>query len=136
LINQRRSSRGAENIKSSLEILDDSDLERLALMCAKKVLPLEIRTATARRRSEVIHRWVLRRAKGVCEGCGTMAPFRREDGSPYLEPHHTRRVADDGPDDPRTVIALCPTCHKKVHHAHDRDTYNQRLIAKLKRIQS
>ncbi len=67
-------------------------------------------------RSEAIRAYVLARASGVCEGCRQPAPFARPDGSPYLEPHHTRRVSDGGPDDPRWVAAVCPNCHKEVHY--------------------
>ena len=45
-------------------------------------------------RSEAIRVYVLGRAKGVCGACQRPAPFLRLDGSPYLEPHHTRRVSD------------------------------------------
>jgi hypothetical protein len=38
---------------------------------------------------------------------------------PNLEPHHIRRLADGGPDHPRWVAALCPTCHRRVHHGVD-----------------
>ena len=41
--------------------------------------------------------------------------IRRKDNTPYLEPHHIRRVGDGGPDHPRYVIALCPNCHREAH---------------------
>lgn len=40
--------------------------------------------------SRATRAFVLRRARGHCEGCGAPAPFRRIDGSPYLEPHASR----------------------------------------------
>lgn len=39
--------------------------------------------------------------------------------SRYVEPHHTRRLTDGGPDDFHHVIALCPTCHRRVHYGTD-----------------
>lgn len=45
------------------------------------------------------------------------APFRTQDGQPYLEPHHIRRLSDGGPDDPRWVAGLCPNCHRRAHHS-------------------
>jgi 5-methylcytosine-specific restriction protein A len=66
-------------------------------------------------RSRDVKRYVLTRANGHCEGCGSPAPFFQPDGSPYLEPHHLRRVSDGGPDHPAHVIALCPNCHRRVH---------------------
>ena len=37
-------------------------------------------------------------AAGICERCIKPRPFKRKKGSPYLEPHHTRRNSDAGPD--------------------------------------
>ncbi|MDP9257091.1 MAG: HNH endonuclease [Actinomycetota bacterium] len=75
--------------------------------------------------------YVRRRADGSCEGCGNAAPFITKAGQPYLEPHHTRRVAEGGPDDYHHVIALCPTCYRRVHHAADGEAFNEELRAKL-----
>lgn len=79
-------------------------------------------------RSEALRVYIQRRAAGRCEGCGQPAPFVRKDGTPYLEPHHTTRLADGGPDHPKHVIALCPTCHRRVHSGIDGDEYNRQLI--------
>jgi 5-methylcytosine-specific restriction protein A len=79
--------------------------------------------------------YVLRRANGTCEGCEQRAPFVTTAGHPYLEPHHTRRLSDGGPDDYHHVIALCPTCHRRVHHGLDGQTYNEELIIKLASIE-
>jgi 5-methylcytosine-specific restriction protein A len=79
--------------------------------------------------------YVLRRADGSCEGCDQAAPFVTKAGRPYLEPHHTRRLSDGGPDDYHHVIALCPTCHRRVHHGADGDSYNAQLRNKLKAIE-
>ena len=65
-------------------------------------------------RSDDLKVYVLRRADGTCEGCEQPAPFLTTAGRPYLEPHHTRRLSDGGPDDYHHVIALCPTCHRRV----------------------
>jgi 5-methylcytosine-specific restriction protein A len=60
---------------------------------------------------------VTMRAKGKCEGCKTKAPFlRRKDGSPYLEVHHIKQLADDGEDTVKNAIALCPNCHREKHY--------------------
>ena len=83
------------------------------------------------RRSEEVRAYVLARAKGVCECCGTGAPFMRPDGGPYLEPHHTRRVSDGGPDHPRWVGGICPNCHRHIHFGVDGDDVNKRLQQRL-----
>ena len=74
-------------------------------------------------RSNDVRIYVLARAKGKCEGCGVVAPFLRSDSSPYLEPHHLRRLSDGGPDHPAHVIALCPNCHRRVHFGADWKSY-------------
>jgi 5-methylcytosine-specific restriction enzyme A len=86
----------------------------------------------AYRRSAAVREYVLRRADAECEGCSAPAPFKTKQGRPYLEPHHTRRVSDGGPDHPAAVIALCPGCHRRAHHADDGDTFNDGLIAWLR----
>ena len=78
-------------------------------------------------RSQAVRLYVLARAKGVCEGCGAKAPFTSKTGLPYLEPHHIRRLTDGGPDDPRFMAALCPNCHREIHHGIDGAEKNQRL---------
>jgi len=79
------------------------------------------------KRSTAVRVYVLTRANGVCEACGNPAPFQRPDGTQYLEPHHTRRVSDGGPDHPRWVGAVCPNCHREVHHGADGAEKNRRL---------
>ena len=68
-------------------------------------------------------------------GCGVSAPFMRSDGTPYLEPHHLRRVSDGGPDHPAHVIVLCPNCHRRVHAGADGETYNAKLNASMTMIE-
>jgi 5-methylcytosine-specific restriction enzyme A len=78
-------------------------------------------------KSAAVREYVLSRAAGTCEACGTPAPFLRPDDTPYLEPHHTRRVSDGGPDHPRWVGAVCPNCHSEIHHGIHGEEKNQRL---------
>lgn len=92
-------------------------------------------TRTIYERSRHVRDYVLARANGHCEGCGCEAPFLRVNGLPYLEPHHIRRVSDGGPDDPAFVIALCPTCHRKVHHGRDGAEYNDVLLRRMPSIE-
>ena len=78
---------------------------------------------------------VLRRAGGRCEGCTADAPFRRADGLPYLEPHDLRMGSDQDLGGPEHVVALCPTCHRRVHHGEDGLAYNQLLLIRLYRME-
>lgn len=82
-------------------------------------------------RSEAVKRYVLARAAGTCEACLLPAPFTKKDGSPYLEPHHTRRLADEGPDHPAWVGAICPNCHRRIHSGGDGESWNESLQVRL-----
>ncbi|WP_259672231.1 HNH endonuclease [Rhizobium sp. NLR22b] len=91
---------------------------------------------TVFQRAADVRNYVLARSNGKCEGCELDAPFARANGSPYLEPHHIRRVSDGGPDDPRFVIALCPNCHRRIHYGADGITLNATLNEKMKKIET
>ncbi|THE64894.1 HNH endonuclease [Salinadaptatus halalkaliphilus] len=71
--------------------------------------------------------WVLR-ADGVCQGCDEPAPFTDTDGEPFLEVHHLQRRSDGGPDHPDNVVALCPNCHRRVHHGPDGEAFDRALL--------
>ena len=81
-------------------------------------------------RSNVVRKFALREADGVCQGCNNPAPFDKRNGDPYLEVHHVTRVSDEGPDHPDNVIALCPNCHSEVHNGKKGDELNERLRQK------
>lgn len=98
-----------------------------AIEASRQKIERDTRLSTFRDRSRTVAAYVLKRAYGFCEGCGRPAPFRRKDGSPYLEAHHTHRISDEGPDSPSHVMALCPTCHTRVHHAEDGAAYNRAI---------
>jgi 5-methylcytosine-specific restriction protein A len=90
---------------------------------------------TVYERSKAVRDYVLLRAGGRCEACESPAPFEGLDGLPYLEAHHTTRLSDGGPDHPRHVAALCPTCHRNIHYGRDGTTLNQSLTRKLLEIE-
>ncbi|WP_456386557.1 HNH endonuclease [Profundibacter sp.] len=55
-------------------------------------------------------------ANGICEGCGNNAPFiSKKDGTPFLEVHHVKPLAEEGDDTVENTLALCPNCHRKSH---------------------
>jgi 5-methylcytosine-specific restriction protein A len=117
----------------------DVPLEQLreqALAAPLKNAPPDQARRNVYKRSAAVRTYVLRRAAGMCEGCGAPAPFHTSTGRPYLEPHHTRRVSDGGPDHPAFVIALCPNCHRRAHYARQFQSFNAGLEAKLQRIET
>ncbi|MCK1997495.1 EVE domain-containing protein [Psychrobacillus psychrodurans] len=73
----------------------------------------EVTTKAFKRNVDVIAE-VLIRAKGYCEKCGKEAPFKRAtDGTPYLEVHHIKRLADGGEDTVENAQAVCPIVIEK-----------------------
>jgi len=135
LIQQRR-------VRGTLDLDDDGlasasieELRKAALLKARASAPRKERKTVYRIRSRAIHLYVLRRANGYCEGCGAAAPFRKPDGTDYLEPHHTMRLSDEGPDHPAKVICLCPNCHRRVHYGEDAGVFNLSLVKKLRSLE-
>ena len=87
-------------------------------------------------RSCEVKAWVLKEAKGICEGCGQAAPFNRVDGMPYLEVHHLRQLAEGGSDTIQNTVALCPNCHREIHYGMHKDRIAKELYARLARLVS
>jgi 5-methylcytosine-specific restriction enzyme A len=112
------------------------DLRRLALDATTEPSQASSRgVRNVYERSRDVRVYVLARSNGKCEGCNAPAPFLRSDGTPYLEPHHLRRLSDGGPDHPAHVIALCPNCHRRVHAGADGKAYNAELDAFMATIE-
>jgi 5-methylcytosine-specific restriction protein A len=77
-------------------------------------------TSTVFVRNPYVVAAALARANGFCDDCEQPAPFiRQSDGTPYLEVHHVRPLAEDGEDTLENAIALCPNCHRKRHFGWD-----------------
>jgi 5-methylcytosine-specific restriction endonuclease McrA len=135
LVADRRRTGLPDLSREGLEGANIDELRRVALLRAASSVKAHVSNRLNRVRAEAIRRYVLRRANGRCEACGADAPFERADGSPYLEPHHVARLADDGPDHPAKVIGLCPNCHRRSHHSIDAKQFNGGLIKRLRRIE-
>lgn len=72
------------------------------------------------------------RANGKCDLCGKDAPFLIRDKEPYLECHHIKFLAENGPDSIYNTVALCPNCHRKMHSLKLKKDINK-LISKVKK---
>lgn len=108
--------------KESLE-----ELRRLAMLpTAPKASPRD-RAHAVRVRSRAVILYALKRAEGSCESCREPAPFLAQWG-PFLEVHHVYRLCDGGPDHPAAVAAICPNCHREIHHGKKGQTKNEHLI--------
>ncbi len=114
-------------LEKDLEVLSLDELRQRALDTSASSLPPVERKGIYRRKSAAIKEYAKRRANGHCEGCHAKAPFMTKQDEPYLEVHHIRRLTDNGPDHPDSVVALCPTCPRRAHYASDGSTYNEKL---------
>ena len=78
--------------------------------------------------------WVLLQAGGKCEACEKPSPFKREDGSGFLEVHHVKTLASGGPDTVDNAIACCPNCHRELHYGENRDRMKRDLFSRVHRL--
>jgi len=104
--------------KKVIESLKDSSEARGKRLpkATKQPKKVVVKTVVFERNPDVVAE-VLYKADGRCGKCKQKAPFnRRKDGSPYLEVHHRKPLADGGDDTVENAIALCPNCHRKAHY--------------------
>ncbi len=92
------------------------------------------RTATAYERLATVVTYVRQQAAGHCESCDSVAPFVTFGGELFLEVHHIRTLADGGSDTISNAVALCPNCHRRLHHGADRDVVKENLYHKIGRL--
>jgi 5-methylcytosine-specific restriction protein A len=83
-------------------------------------------------RSVEIKKYALLRSHGICENCGKDAPFLNSNNIAFLEVHHIFSLADDGPDHPINVAAICPNCHREAHYGKEKETLKDRLAKKIR----
>lgn len=116
-----------------LEPSEFYNLRKKALEHANKPSKSNIVVLTEyKKRSIEIKKYALLRANGQCENCGKDAPFVNSNNIPFLEVHHIFSLADDGPDHPINVAAICPNCHREAHYGQDMQTLKDKLSEKIK----
>jgi 5-methylcytosine-specific restriction protein A len=87
------------------------------LQPAGKPVPRSRRVAVTHfQRDPRVQAWILHQARGICEGCEQPAPFHGTDGLPYLEIHYLQQLTEGGADTVANAVALCPNCHREIHH--------------------
>lgn len=103
-----------QQVAASLSGPDEARLQQLAV--APKLPESSFAyTRIFRRNCDVIAQ-DLKRADGLCENCGSPAPFLRvSDSSPYLEVHHRTMLSKGGEDTVENALAVCPNCHRQLH---------------------
>lgn len=124
--------KGVPSVSADLDVLRAKAMSAASPQKAKqwKTAP-----SSYRERSKAVRNYVLARAQGICELTGKPAPFLTKAGNPYLEVHHIRRLADEGPDDPRFVAAICPAVHREIHFGVNGDALNSQLLEKISRLE-
>lgn len=78
--------------------------------------------------------FVLRKAGGTCECCLQAAPFEKPNGLPYLEVHHVKQLASGGSDKITNAVALCPNCHRELHHGANSTELAEILYSRIERL--
>jgi 5-methylcytosine-specific restriction protein A len=91
-------------------------------------------TVTQFTRDAKVKAWVLKNAGAKCECCQKLAPFFANNGIPYLEVHHLRRLADGGSDTISNAVALCPNCHRELHFGSNKITLINDLFSRTSRL--
>lgn len=87
----------------------------MAKYCGREITPsIEVKTI-CRERNPYVTQHTKDRAKGICDLCGQVAPFKDKDENPYLESHHVITLADNGLDAIYNTVAICPNCHRRIH---------------------
>jgi len=85
-------------------------------------------------RSVRVAAYVEKAANGVCELCDQRAPFIDVSGLPFLEVHHIRMLADEGPDTVDNAVAVCPNCHRALHFSANSADLKESLFFKIERL--
>ncbi len=60
--------------------------------------------------------------------------FRTNTGRNYIEVHHLIPLSKNGPDTIENCIALCPRCHRLLHHGQEKKKYRKKAIQKMKKV--
>ena len=79
-------------------------------------------------RNPFIVRAALLRANGKCEtpDC-TIKLFKKTDHTTYLEVHHITPLSEGGNDSIENAAAVCPSCHRELHHGFEQNALRSRL---------
>jgi predicted HNH restriction endonuclease len=123
-----------ETLRRQVDNLRQNSLEELLRQYAKRDKRPRPRASrapvTVYERDPLVIAIALERAKNQCEVpmCGYV-PFRKSDGTSYLEVHHILRLADGGPDHPDNVVGVCPIHHRELHFGEEASKLRKALLA-------
>jgi hypothetical protein len=86
-------------------------------------------------RDPTVVAWVRQNAAGRCEACKTLG-YEVDSGALFLEVHHIVPLAQGGPDVVSNAVAVCETCHGKLHRWVDRARMLAELTAQVDRLRA
>lgn len=118
-----------EEQEQQVEILNEETLYAKSKLKNKKVEKRHSVSFFRFVRSSYISELIKREAEGKCDLCNNLGPFIVKDNIPFLECHHIDWLSKGGDDSIENTAALCPNCHRKMHHVKDKEDIN-----KLKKI--
>ena len=117
-----------------IEVRDQLKQPRLAEPSGRSKPTSTAVSITQFQRDASVKAWVLREANGNCECCSRPAPFMTIDGTPFLEVHHVRQLADQGSDTITNAVALCPNCHRELHYGQNGLVLVEHLYRDISRL--
>ena len=86
------------------------------------------------KRDARVVKYVLAQAAGKCEVCEKPSPFSKDNGEPFLEIHHVRRLAEGGSDTSHNAIAACPNCHRELHYGKNAEAIRTLVLSRFDRL--
>jgi len=88
------------------------------------------------KRNNLLRSYIKQRSNYTCEmpKCN-YASFTKSNGEKYIEIHHIMPLSEGGEDSIENTIALCPNCHREIHHSKNKEKLNKLLINYLKTLQ-
>lgn len=87
-------------------------------------------------RNSALRAFVKSRANYSCEmpDCDYIA-FEKENGEKYIEVHHIIPLANGGEDSITNTVALCPTCHRKMHYSMNKEQLKEILEEYIRNLE-
>lgn len=83
-------------------------------------------------RDPAVVAWALQNAGGKCEACGAVG-YETDNGTLFLEVHHLVPLSAGGADTVNNAIAVCETCHGKLHRWVGRHGMQADLVRRIHR---
>ncbi len=128
---------------SNLESLDNNESENEELIYSQINIDLlrtrassintrpnqESRTINSYPRNNILRTYIKERSNYSCEmpTCDYIG-FEKENGQRYIEVHHVQPLSEGGEDSIENAAALCPTCHRKLHYAENKEEMKIELL--------